>query len=84
MKTQNRLIALACLAALIAGCGGGGGASYEAPPTPMQPASFTNWSKQEVFAKSESALPTETETLVFTFDGDDNPDAYTDLLPVAP
>jgi ABC-type glycerol-3-phosphate transport system substrate-binding protein len=84
MKTQMRALALIGAVAVIAGCGGGSSSSYETPPVATQPASFTSWSKQEVFAKAETATPTETEPLMFNFDGDDNPDAYAELLPTAP
>jgi hypothetical protein len=74
---------LACVTTLtVAGCDSNHRQSYSAPaPAQIQTANFTHWSKQEVFAKPETALPTESEDLVFNFDGDNNPDAYTDLLP---
>lgn len=83
MNTRVSMAILGLATALaVAGCGGSG-SSYDSPATPMQPSSlgFTSWSKQTVYAQSESGAPTDTDGLMFAFDGDDNPDAYNDLLP---
>src|SRR5215831_256100 len=81
----------------VVGCGGGGDRmGYQPPmptptpaptptPTPPPPAptgeGFTNWSKVGVFNLPENSDPVIMDTLVFNFDGDDNPNAYSDLLP---
>ncbi|HYM36048.1 MAG TPA: hypothetical protein VET48_11665 [Steroidobacteraceae bacterium] len=76
----------------VAGCGGG---SSEAPSTALMPPpppptvtgeSFTNWSKVAVFAKPEDGKPIDMPLddkgiLTVNFDGDDNSNAYADLLP---
>jgi hypothetical protein len=65
-----------------AGCSGGGGyESQTVPPPTSTQISFTNWSKQTVYGQSENATPTDLDGLTFAFDGDDNADAYSDLLP---
>jgi hypothetical protein len=92
------LLSVALVAALAAaGCGGGGSGStagVPAPtptptpaptPTPTPPPTgegFTGWSKTSVFALPEAGAPVIMDELVFSFDGDDNPTAYSDLLPV--
>jgi hypothetical protein len=77
------------------GSSSGEDASYSppvnaAPPAPAPtPAptpepvgeSFTDWSKNGVFAKDADGAPEIMDDLTFYFDGNDNPDAYSDLLP---
>jgi hypothetical protein len=73
------------IAFAVAGCGGGSSQSDAAlmtTPTPTSE-SFTNWSKANVFAQPEDATPIVADTSDFTFDGDDDPNAYTDLAPVS-
>jgi hypothetical protein len=95
-KLQLLIIGLAAAFAAT-GCGGGGGdrMGYQSPtptpmpaptptPTPPPPPSgegFTEWSKVGVFMQPENIAPVVMDTLVFNFDGDDNPNAYSDLLP---
>ena len=91
MNNRKRFVSSLALAAALAaaGCGGGGGDQMYAPtvPTPTPPTStpvaesFTNWSKTGVFAQPENAAPIAMDTLVFSFDGDENPNAYAELLP---
>jgi hypothetical protein len=87
MKTQTRTFICTLTAAFaVAGCGGGG---YDEPPPQPQPQpptqpqaeSFTDWSKNGVFAKPAEGAPENMDTLVWNFDGDDNPNAYSELLP---
>lgn len=83
-------------ALLVVGCGGGSSGYNDEPPPvaaappanppadpPTQPTgeSFTEWSRNGVFAKPADGAPEIMDELVFNFDGDDNPDAYSDLLP---
>jgi hypothetical protein len=89
MKTLRFSLLSATLVAALAaaGCGGGGANTMQSynPPTPPAPPpvgeSFTNWSKTAVFALPEKGAPVIMDSLVFNFDGDDNLDAYADLLP---
>ncbi len=76
------LLSAAMIAALTAsGCGGG--QRYSPPASVAAPTSknFTRWSKSDVFSLSEANAPVDMDTLVFAFDDDANPDAYSDLLP---
>lgn len=70
----------------VAGCGGSSDGDAPTPPAPPPPPpqlgeSFTTWSKNGVFAKDADGDPEIMDELVFNFDGNDNPDAYADLLP---
>lgn len=64
------------------GCGSNN-RSYDSGSVAPQPASlgFTQWSKQFVYAQTDASTPIETEMLSFNFDGDEDPNAYLDLLP---
>jgi len=81
----------------IGGCGGGGGnggggsqapiagAPPSPPPPPASPPAptpvgFTSYSKQ-MYADNEMSTPWDIESVEFTFDGDEDPTAYDDLLP---
>ena len=87
-RNASFLLLVAALAA--AGCGGGGGDQVYNPPAPPAPPAppppsaegFTNWFKVSVFSQPAAGTPIEMETLVFNFDSNDNPDAYSELLPV--
>jgi hypothetical protein len=92
MNRKHFLLSISlAIAFAVVGCGGGGdrmGYQQPAPmpmPTPPPPTptgeGFTNWSKVGVFMQSENSAPVIMDTLVFNFDGDDNPNAYSDLLP---
>ncbi len=83
MTTQKLLAAIGLTALVAAGCDGNRQSYSAPPPVPMQvqPAAFTNWSKEEVFAKPETAAPTETESVALSFNDNDNPEAYADLFP---
>ena len=75
-------LSLFCATAALAGCGG---SDYDmatpTPPATPQAESFTNWSKTGVFTKPAEGVPENMDTLVWNFDGNDNPDAYSELLP---
>jgi hypothetical protein len=93
MKSQTkRLFVLALVANLLGGCGGGGGNAgggndAGAPPPASNPPAttpadvgFTSYSKQ-MHAVAENDQPWDVDTVTFTFDGDQDPHAYDDLLP---
>jgi len=92
MNTRS-LLPLAIAALVVSGCGGGsdGYSESQSPvvvtpppaPPPVQPTgeSFTDWSRNGVFAKAPDGEPEVMDDLAFNFDGDDNPNAYSDLLP---
>ncbi len=96
MKSQYRVLLFAVfIAGAMSGCGGGGGGYGDGgattpppaamnPPPSAPPASvgFTSYSKQ-MQAVAESELPWDVDTVTFTFDGDEDPAAYDDLLPPA-
>lgn len=88
--------AVLVMALTLAGCGGSSGgndaeisppvnaAPPAPPPTPApEPVgeSFTQWSRDGVYAKDADGEPEIMDDLTFNFDGNDNPDAYSDLLP---
>lgn len=91
---MNRMIMSSILLAAIAlsGCGGGGGGSYGSSPNTPAPApaptptpmpssvSFTGWSKA-TFGSEEVGAPSEFATVEFNFDSDEDPTAYSDLIP---
>jgi hypothetical protein len=81
MKSQLCVMLLA--AAGLGGCGAGGdgGGAQMPPSSPAPPAalSFTSFSKQ-IVGEAEDALPAELDSVTFTFDGDDDPAAYDELL----
>ena len=86
-RSASSLLLVAALAA--AGCGGGGGEQVYNPPAPPTPPApppsaegFTNWFKVSVFSQPAAGTPVEMETLVFNFDSNDNPDAYSELFPI--
>jgi hypothetical protein len=84
MTTRQLTLLCVSLAALAAaGCGGGGYDEPQPQQPPQQPQaeSFTDWSKNDVFAKPAEGAPENMDTLVWNFDGDDNPNAYSELLP---
>jgi len=74
------LIALA-----MSGCGGGGGGDSSQGYSPPQARAegFTAWSKNDVFAKSAETTPVAMDSVNFNFDGNDDPNAYVELLPPA-
>jgi len=88
MKMQKYyLLSIGFATALaVAGCGSGDSeapAAQPAPPEAPKAESFTNWSKNGVFAKPAEGTPEVMDTLVWNFDGDNDPAAYADLLPPA-
>jgi hypothetical protein len=90
MKSLLKVLALALTAsAAITGCGGGGGGygGNQAQPVgnpgtapPPAAVGFTSFSKQ-VLATDEREAPREVDMVTFTFDGDQDPTAYDDVLP---
>jgi hypothetical protein len=91
MKSQLKILALALVASAATGCGGGGGgygdkqspaASNPGTTPPPAAVGFTSFSKQ-VLATGEHEQPRELDAVTFTFDGDQDPAAYDDLLPPA-
>jgi len=86
MKTSTHsLLLLGSVVALaMTGCSGGGDAPTPGySPTQPKSESFTSWSKSAVFTKPAESTPEVMDTLVFSFDGNDDPNAYTELLPPA-
>jgi hypothetical protein len=85
MKTRNLTLLCTLTASFaLAGCNGGDYKPMEEQPQqPTQPKaeSFTDWSKNGVFAKPAEGAPENMDTLVWNFDGNDNPNAYSELLP---
>ena len=93
MKSCKAVVLALIVSSGIVACGGGssgGGAAMApdanptppAPPPPQTPAAvgFTSYSK-EMQAASEDSVPWDVEGVTFTFDADDNPAAYDDVLP---
>lgn len=91
MKSQTKLVGvMAFVAGVVSACGGGGGgyASGGAAPPPVTnpqpstpaPVGFTSYSKQ-MHAIAENDQPWDVEAVSFTFDSDQDPNAYDDLLP---
>jgi predicted small lipoprotein YifL len=75
----------------MSGCGGGGGGyggngtppppvANPPPGTPSASVGFTSYSKQ-MQAIAEYELPWDVDAVSFSFDGDQDPAAYDDLLP---
>jgi hypothetical protein len=73
------------LVAALAAAGCGGGSDHQSMSMTTTPTSttenFTEWSTVQVFTQPETGAPVNMDTLVFNFDGDDNPNAYAGLLP---
>lgn len=90
MKSLKLVMLSVCLVAAFAATGCGGGSDRQVStmptptPTPMSSAvEFTDWSKTTVFPGMEDGTPVNMDSLTFNFDSDDNPSAYSDLLPAS-
>jgi hypothetical protein len=89
-KRFGAMVLIACIASACGGggegYGSGGSAGAAPPPVANPPAStpaaigFTSYSKQ-MHAIAENEQPWDVETVSFTFDSDQDPNAYDDLLP---
>lgn len=93
MKSRTKrfgvMVFVACIATACGGGGEGHGSSSAgvapppvADPPPSTPGTvgFTSYSKQ-MHAIAENDQPWDVETVSFTFDSDQDPNAYDDLLP---
>jgi hypothetical protein len=94
MKSRTTRFCVMVLVACGVGACGGGGEGYGgggssgaaqppvANPPPSTPAAvgFTSYSKQ-MHAIAENDQPWDVETVSFTFDSDQDPNAYDELLP---
>lgn len=98
-STIQSLSLMALLVGAMSGCGGGGGGGYggegnvpapganppSPPPSAPAPAAsvgFTAWSKQ-MQTGGERDAPWPLENVTFSFDGDQDPAAYDDIMPPA-
>ena len=82
MKKSQLVLLLAGATISLAGCSAGSDSpiSNDSPPR-AQAEGFTHWSKSTVFNKPADSTPEIMDTLVFNFDGNDDPNAYAELLP---
>jgi hypothetical protein len=72
----------AFIAAAMSGCSGGNDSMPQSDATPQpRGEGFTAWSKSAVFNAPAEGAPVVMDSLSFNFDGNDDPNAYAELLP---
>ena len=81
---MRRVVAAIAVVGAVVGCGGGGSHGQAPPagtPPPAAAVDFTSFTKELLTSQSDSALATAVPAARFTFQDDDNPDAYASVLP---